>query len=176
MLAAQQGALARCQPTIVDWYNAVSFHLCGPTVLRFWTTGLLLTLLALPARAECPLELRSYEDLDGRGLVLEFDPPATDLGMAVIAIASIRHPDRGEIGRFEVIASLGDGNVSLGADERDHAIYFFTEDLRSTRTAEGSSLLFAEGLGLADWQVGELPGSREHPLGDALWRMQGCKE
>ncbi len=145
-------------------------------MLRNWTIASSLALLALPASSECPLALRSYEDLDGRQLVLEFDPPVPDKGASVIAVASLRHSDRGEIARFDVVAFSGYGNVMLVSGERDHTAYFFAEDLRSTKTAEGSTLLFVEGLGLADWQSGALPGSRDHPLGDVLWKLAGCKE
>jgi hypothetical protein len=109
-------------------------------------------------------------------MVLEFDPPAGDRGVSVLAVASLRHPERGEIARFDVVARPGYGDVLLVADERGHTAYFFTEDLRSTRTAEGSRLLFVEGLGLTDWQGGELPGSRDHPVGDVIWKLIGCKE
>ena len=109
-------------------------------------------------------------------MVLEFDPPAGDRGAALLAVASLRHPQRGEITRFDVVARPGYGDVLLVADERDHTAYFFTEDLQSTKTAEGSRLLFVEGLGLSDWQQGELPGSREKPVGDVLWKLIGCKE
>ena len=138
--------------------------------------ALLLVGSALPAWGDCPLELRSYEDLDGRQMVLEFDPPASDRGASVIAVASLRHPERGEIARFEVVAQPGYGDVLLVADERDHTAYFFTEDLQSTKTAAGSRLLFVEGLGLADWQEGELPGSRDDPIGDVVWKLVGCQE
>jgi len=137
---------------------------------------LLIAASVLPAAGDCPLELRSYEDLEGRQWVLEFDPPAMDRGAAVIAVASLRHPELGETGRFEVVARPGYGDVLLVAGERDHTVYFFTEDLQSTRTAASSRLLFVEGLGLADWQDGELPGSREHPVGDVIWKLVGCKD
>lgn len=143
---------------------------------RCLSLGLLIACWTLPALAECPLELRSYEDLEGRQWVLEFDPPSMDQGASVIAVASLRHPERGEIGRFEVVARPGYGDVLLVTAERDHTAYFFTEDLQSTRTAASSRLLFVEGLGLADWQDGELPGSREHPVGDVIWKLVGCKE
>ena len=137
---------------------------------------LLLVGPALPAWGDCPLELRSYEDLDGRQMVLEFDPPASDRGVSVLAVASLRHPKRGEIARFDVVSRPGYGDVLLVADERDHSAYFFTANLKSTKTAEGSRLLFVEGLGLTEWQEGELPGSRDNPVGDVLWRLVGCQE
>ena len=143
---------------------------------RIWPAASLVVLSALPARAECPLELRSYEDLDERDFVLEFDPPAADQGASQVAVARILHPQRGELARFDVVAPSGYGGVYLVSGERDHAAYFFTESLRSSRTAEGSSLLFVEGMGLADWQDGELPDSRDHPLGDVIWKLVGCKE
>lgn len=143
---------------------------------RLPTTAALLLLLVLPARGECPFELRSYEDLEGRRMVLELDPPPPGRGAALIAAAAIRHPERGTIGRFEVVSRSGYGDVIFLSGDRAHTAYFFSEDLQSTKTAEGSELLFIEGLGLADWQEGELPGSREHPLGDVMWKLVGCKE
>lgn len=137
---------------------------------------LLLVGSTLPAWADCPLEMRSYEDLDGRQMVLEFDPPASDRGASVLAVASLRHSERGEIARFEVVTRPGYGDVLLVAEGRDHTAYFFTEDLRSTKSAESSRLLFVEGLGLTDWQEGELPGSRDNPVGDVVWKLVGCKE
>ena len=131
---------------------------------------------ALPAWGDCPLELRSYEDLDGRQMVLEFDPPASDGGVSVFASACLRHPQRGEIACFDVVTRPGYGDVLLVAGERDHTAYFFTDDLQSTKTAEGSRLLFVEGLGLGDWQEGELPGSHDNPVGDVVWKLVGCKE
>ena len=133
-------------------------------------------LSALTALAECPLELRSYEDLDGRQFELELDPPPPSGGANLVAVACLLHPERGEIRRFDVFAPSGYGSVYLVSGERDHAAYFFTEGLRSSRTAEGSSLLFIEGLGLADWQEGIMPGSRDRPLGDVIWKLVGCKE
>ena len=145
-------------------------------MLRLWLFLLLLWSPALPAWADCPLELRSYGDLEGRQMVLEFDPPPADQGPAVLAVAVIRHSERGEIGRYDVVARPGYGDVLLVSGDSDHTAYFFTEELHSTKTAEGSRLLFIEGLGLADWQEGELPGSRDHPIGDVVWKLVGCKE
>jgi hypothetical protein len=138
--------------------------------------ALLLGLMAVPVRGDCPLALRSYEDLDGRRMALEFDPPSTDRGVSLVAVAVIRHPERGEIGRFDVVTRPGYGDVLLTRGTRAHTAYFFSEYLRSTGTEEGSTLLFIDGLGLADWQEGELPGSRDHPIGDVLWKLVGCKE
>jgi hypothetical protein len=145
-------------------------------MLRILSYLSLVASLVIPARGACPLELRSYEDLDGRGFVLELDPPAVDAGAQRIAVARILHGSRGEIARFDVVTRPGYGSLILLGDQREHSAYFFTQDLRSTRSAEGSTLLFVEGLGLADWQLGELPESRDHPLGDVVWKLVGCKE
>ena len=145
-------------------------------MFRTISVMILLSFGALPAWTDCPLELRSYEDVEGRRMALEFDPPSRDRGPAVIAVAKLRVPDRGEVGRYEVVARPGYGDVLLVSSEGEHSVYFFTEDLRSVKTAEGSRLLFIEGLGLADWAHGETPGSREYPVGDVVWQLAGCKE
>ena len=134
--------------------------------------------VALPAWADCPLALRSYEDIEGRGFVLEFDPPPppADRAAQQIGIATLLHSARGKIFEFEVFAVSGYGQVLLVQGEHDHTAYFFSDDLTSTKTEAGARLLFIDGLGATDWMVGQLPGSRDYPLGDPIWRLVGCKE
>lgn len=139
-------------------------------------SALLASAQALPLLADCPLVLRSYEDVESLGFVLEFDPPPPDRPAQLIAVARILHSARGAVFELEVFAPSGYGQVSMVSDEETHSAYFFDDDLRATKTELGSRLLFIDGLGLADWSTGELPGSREHPLGDRIWRLVGCKE
>jgi hypothetical protein len=134
--------------------------------------------VAAPSWGDCPLVLRSYEDIEGRGFVLEFDPPPPppESTAQQIAAARILHRSRGEILAFDVFAMVGYGRVLLTRDDTDHTAYFFTEDLRSTPTEADAPLLFIDRLGQADWMHGEDPGRRDHPLGDVIWRVAGCKE
>jgi len=139
-------------------------------VLAFLATS------SLPGWADCPLALRSYEDAEGRDFLLEFDPPPPDRPVQQVGVATLLHSTRGKIFEFEVYATSGYGRVSLVRGEHNHTAYFFTEDLRSTKTELDSRLLFIDGLGAADWMLGPLPDSREFPLGDTIWRLAGCKE
>lgn len=136
------------------------------------------SVFALPLWADCPLALRSYEDVDDRGFVLEFDPPPPppDRPVQQIGIATLLHSARGKIFEFGVFAASGYGRVALVHGEHDHTAYFFADDLTSAKTEAGSRLLFIDGLGEADWMVGQLPGSRDYPVGDRIWRLAGCKE
>lgn len=148
-------------------------------IVRLVALGLLYSSsITLPLRADCPLALRSYEDVESRGFVLEFDPPParSDRPAQQIGVATVLHSARGRLLHFEVFSSPGYGQVSLVRDGDAHTAYFFAEDLSSTKTEVGSRLLFIDGLGLADQKTGELPGAREHPLGDTIWRLVGCKE
>ena len=141
-------------------------------------TLLLTVVVSLPIWADCPIALRSYEDVEGRGFVLEFDPPPPppDRPAQQIGTATLLHSARGEIFEFDVVATSGYGQVLLVLGEQDHIAYFFTEDLKSTKTELDSRLLFIDGLGAADWMLGDLPDSRDFPLGDTIWRLVGCKE
>jgi hypothetical protein len=139
-------------------------------------SALLALASALPSLADCPLALRSYEDVEKQGFVLEFDPPPPDSPAQQIAVARILHGARGVFLEFKVFALPGYGRVSMVSPDGAHSAYFFTEDLRATKTEVGSRILFIDGLGQADWTSGEIPGSREHPLGDKIWRLVGCKE
>ena len=139
-------------------------------------SALIVLASALPLLADCPLELRSYEDVEKQGFVLEFDPPPPGSPVQQLAVVRILHEARGAFFELEVFALSGYGTVSMVSADEDHSAYFFDADLRATKTAAGSLLLFIDGLGQADWTSGEIPGSREHPLGDKIWRMVGCKE
>ena len=50
---------------------------------------LFFALLALPAWGHCPIYQRTYQDLDGRDMTLELEPPAADQGAALIAVAVV---------------------------------------------------------------------------------------
>lgn len=139
--------------------------------------GIVVTSIWTPlASAECPLALRSYEDVEGRGFVLEFDPPPADRPTGQVAMATILHSARGRLFEAAVFVQQDDSYLVSRAGEKHHSIYFFTNALQSTSAAAGSQLMFIDGLGRADRTTADLPGSREHPLGDPLWRLVGCKE
>ena len=134
-------------------------------------------LQATPARSVCPLELRSYEDVEGLGFVLDLDPPAKPGTTADLAVARLLHREFGEIARFRIVDERVARRTFFVTDEGRHGAFFFARDLHAVGRDDRSHYLFVEGLDLArrlpQREVGDT-GSR--PEGAVLWQMAGCKE
>ncbi|MGI6656518.1 MAG: hypothetical protein ACOX5Z_06795 [Desulfobulbus sp.] len=142
-----------------------------------------LLLLPLPCVAvddTCPLERAIYEDLDGSDFRLEFAPP-TGNAAEVVYSATITHPERGVVFRFDLGYAMGNAQPYLrqqvsGEDCAHHNVHFFDKDLRTTDPdPPAPQYLLIEGLGPADWYGTQAEHARRLPIGTPLWKLAGCR-
>jgi hypothetical protein len=100
------------------------------SIIALWT----LTITEAVSSESCPISRSIYRDGDGNGFQLIFSSPPK--GSVSSAIATIKHPQQGEIYQFNVTQSSGYGSIWLSendAKESDRSLWisFFDNDLKS---------------------------------------------
>jgi hypothetical protein len=100
------------------------------SIIAFWT----LTITEAISSESCPISRSIYRDGNGGGFQLIFSSPPPR--SVISAIATIQHPQQGEIYRFNVTQSSGYGSIWLSEDnakESDRSLWisFFDNNLKS---------------------------------------------